>query len=174
MFVCVHVCMQRSEITLRCLPLWLSHLIFETASLTECGTHWSCQSSWSLSPRVVLPLPVNDRIRHVHYPTWLFMWVLGLQTRVLTLAYILPTESSPLSLYKERYSKNRIWEARLIYLSREWSLRTLAMSIYIDLLNHKYVLVKSKNPGHKDASVITSVSPSHCSRLCPAAPCSAT
>lgn len=101
------------------------------------------------------------------------MWVLGLQTRVLTLAYILPTESSPLSLYKERYSENRIWEARLIYLSRKWSLRTLAMSIFIDLLNHKYVLVKSKNPGPKDVSVITSVSPSQCSRLSPAALCGA-
>lgn len=60
-------------------------------------------------------------------------------------ANVLLTEPSPVSLYKERYYENMIWGALGLYPSRKKSLRTVTMSICIDLLNHEYVSVKPKD-----------------------------
>lgn len=83
-YTCVWPCLWRPEVDIKCLPSWLSTLVFETRSLTEPGAYWFSWISWPANPKVPPDSASLALDSHVNIAT---AWVPGIRTLLLRITW---------------------------------------------------------------------------------------
>lgn len=80
--MCVYACIQRYQVSFS-----TARLVFgDRVSLSELGAHWLSEAGWPASPTFPPASTFHTGMTGACHCTQLFLWVLGIQTQVPTLA----------------------------------------------------------------------------------------
>lgn len=110
MYASLHACEGTGELHgLTCLFLLLSMLSFEADALTESGTLYFGKDGWPRSPQDLLVSSAKLWVTSIHHHSWLFTWVLGIQTQVIMSHLLSPNLLFNVSIYSLIILYPRSW-----------------------------------------------------------------